>query len=114
MSKFVELPPQDYDRNAFDAFASQHGHFDLGDARAMMWMAQLSNETGAPQTIVQIAPLWGFKPIPHLRAGAGDRPPRDHRRTRRLHGGRLRRNRSGAGEKSDHRRRLPSDGERYA
>jgi hypothetical protein len=68
MSKFVELPPQDYDRNAFDAFASQHGHFDLGDARAMMWMAQLSNETGAPQTIVQIAPLWGFKPIPHFRA----------------------------------------------
>lgn len=68
MSKFVELPPQDYDRNAFDAFASQHGHFDLGDARAMMWMAQLSYETGAPQTIVQIAPLWGFKPIPHFRA----------------------------------------------
>ena len=68
MSIFVQLPPEDYDRTAFAAFLPQRGRFDLDDARAMMWMSQLAYETDAPATIKTIGPLWGFDPIPSLRA----------------------------------------------
>lgn len=68
MSIFVQLPPEDYDERAFAAFSAQRGYFDLDDARAMMWMAQLSYETDALDTISQIAPKWGFKPVAHFRA----------------------------------------------
>ncbi|HTT48756.1 MAG TPA: lipase family protein [Pseudolabrys sp.] len=85
MSKFVQLPPQDYDLHAFDKFSATRGHFDLDDARAMMWMAQLSYETdvNALPTIAEIGPKFGFKPIPHFigtgtaidtRAIVGERP----------------------------------------
>ncbi len=85
MSKFVQLPPEDYDLHAFDKFSATRGHFDLDDARAMMWMAQLSYETDAEAlpTITEIGPKFGFKPIPHFvatgtaidtRAIVGERP----------------------------------------
>lgn len=85
MSKFVQLPPEDYDLKAFDKFSATRGHFDLDDARAMMWMAQLSYETDteALPTITEIGPKFGFKPIPHFvatgtaidtRAIVGERP----------------------------------------
>lgn len=68
MSKFVQLPPELYDKKAFEKFSAQRGRFDLDDARAMMWMAQLSYETDALPTIEKVAPLWDFKPIAHFRA----------------------------------------------
>lgn len=68
MSRFVNIPPADYSRSAFAAFSSQRARFDLDDARAMMWMAQLAYETDAPETIAEIGPLWGFKPLQILRA----------------------------------------------
>ena len=83
MSLFVQLPPADYSRAAFDKFMPLWAGFDLDDARAMMWMSQLAYETDAPQTIATIGPLWGFKSIAHVRAQGpqidtraiiGDRP----------------------------------------
>jgi triacylglycerol lipase len=68
MSRFVQLPPADYSRSAFAAFSPQRAGFDLDDARAMMWMAQLAYETDAPNTIAEIAPLWGFKPVQVVQA----------------------------------------------
>jgi hypothetical protein len=70
MSKFVQLPAEDYDENAFAAFAPLRGRFDLSDARAMMWMAQLSYETDARHTIDKVGPIWGFEPVSRLRAQA--------------------------------------------
>lgn len=68
MSKFVQLPPEKYDKKAFEKFSAQRGRFDLDDAHAMMWMAQLSYETDAPATIKEIAPVWNLKPIDPIRA----------------------------------------------
>jgi triacylglycerol lipase len=42
MSFLVRLPRELYDRNAFSAFAP--GSFSIGNARAAMWLAQLSYE----------------------------------------------------------------------
>lgn len=70
MSIFVQLPPADYSRTAFDKFQPLRAGFDLDDARAMMWMSQLAYETDALQTIAEIAPLWSFNPIEHVRAQA--------------------------------------------
>ena len=70
MSIFVQLPPADYSRTAFDQFRPLRAGFDLDDARAMMWMSQLAYETDTPQTIAEIAPLWSFKPIELVRAQA--------------------------------------------
>lgn len=70
MSIFVQLPPADYSRTAFNQFRPLRAGFDLGDARAMMWMSQLAYETDTPQTIAEIAPLWSFKPIEFVRAEA--------------------------------------------
>ena len=70
MSIFVQLPPADYSRTAFDGFQPLRVGFDLDDARAMMWMSQLAYETDAPQTIDEITPLWSFKPIECVRAQA--------------------------------------------
>jgi hypothetical protein len=70
MGIFVQLPPADYSRTAFDQFRPLRAGFDLGDARAMMWISQLAYETDPPQTIAEIAPLWSFKLIEFVRAQA--------------------------------------------
>ena len=111
MSRFVQLPPADYSRSAFAAFSPQQAGFDLDDARAMMWMSQLAYETDAPETIAEIAPLWGFKPVQLVYAQG---PVIDTRaiigEPAGLHGGSVRGHRSGAGEKPDHRRAGSIDG----
>jgi hypothetical protein len=66
MSKFVEIPPEDYSRTAFDKFSPQRGAFDLDDARALMWMSQLAYESDAAATIKQIAPLWSLERVKQL------------------------------------------------
>jgi hypothetical protein len=68
MSKFVQLPPEKYNKKVFETFDARRGRFDLDDARAMMWMAQLSYETGAPATIKEIAAAWQLKPIDPIRS----------------------------------------------
>jgi hypothetical protein len=65
---FVQIPPEKYDKKIFDRFSAQRGRFDVDDARAMMWMSQLSYETGAPDTIKEIAAAWNLKPRDPIRA----------------------------------------------
>ena len=63
MSKLVELPVGQYDRNAFATFDEAAIDFDLAVARAMMWMSQLAYETHVPDTIRQVAPLWNLSDV---------------------------------------------------
>ena len=60
MSTFVEIAPDEYDGSAFDGFNALAGGFDIGNARALMWMAQLSYETHQPVTIQVVSGKWGF------------------------------------------------------
>jgi hypothetical protein len=70
MSVFVQLAPAEYSGMAFASFSAGRRAFDLGDARAMMWMSQLAYETDTPSTIDTVGPRWAFKPIQKLRVAA--------------------------------------------
>ena len=63
MSILVELPPEQYDRDAFAKFDPASVGFDLEVARAMMWMSQLAYETHVPQTITEVAGCWGLSDV---------------------------------------------------
>jgi triacylglycerol lipase len=69
MSILVELPEDQYSRNAFDKVSLDAG-FDLATARAMAWVSQLSYETGDPNKIERVMALWGLAPIRILRQPA--------------------------------------------
>jgi hypothetical protein len=56
MSFLVERPPEQYDRAAFSGFNTS-STFNLGTARAMMWMSQLAYETHVPATIDAVSKL---------------------------------------------------------
>lgn len=58
MSLLVELPPDQYNRNAFANFNQASGNFDIDVARAMMWMSQLAYETHVPETITAVSGFW--------------------------------------------------------
>ena len=66
MSILVELPPDQYDRVAFANFNPSSAGFDLGVARAMMWMSQLAYETHVPQTIAEVAGFWALSDVKTL------------------------------------------------
>ena len=70
MSILVELPPDQYDREAFATFDAASTDFDLGVARAMMWMSQLAYETREPETIHAVAGFWGLSDVRALTAPA--------------------------------------------
>jgi triacylglycerol lipase len=59
MSFLVELPLELYDGEAFAAFRPG-ADFDLGTARALMWMSQLAYETAHPDKINTIGQRWGL------------------------------------------------------
>jgi len=63
VSILVELPPDQYDREAFAKFNQATVDFDPGVARAMMWMSQLAYETREPDTIRQAAGFWGLSEV---------------------------------------------------
>ena len=63
MSKLVELPLDEYDRDAFLSFDEASVDFDLGVARAMMWMSQLAYETHVPGKIDQVAARLNLPPV---------------------------------------------------
>jgi hypothetical protein len=74
MSNFVQFPEAAYDRAAFAGFAPTRD-FTLGNARALMWFAQLAYEVGASATdaaaakIDQVRSRWGFaRPVTMFRA----------------------------------------------
>ena len=56
MSFLVERPPEQYDRDALSGFNTA-SIFNLGNARAMMWMSQLAYETHVPATIDAVSRL---------------------------------------------------------
>jgi hypothetical protein len=45
VSTFVEIEPGEYDDAAFSGFTASAGGFVIGNARALMWLAQLAYET---------------------------------------------------------------------
>ncbi|TYL95634.1 lipase family protein [Bradyrhizobium rifense] len=66
MSFLVELPPAQYNPNAFANFNSASGDFDIDVARAMMWMSQLAYETHVPKTITAVSGLWTLSNVKPL------------------------------------------------
>src|SRR5215469_2082864 len=62
MSFLVERPPEQYDRDAFSGFNTSDT-FNLGNARAMMWMSQLAYETHVPATLDAISRLWQLSDV---------------------------------------------------
>lgn len=63
MTAFVEIAPESYDSAAFDEFTSGASNFEIGNARALMWMSQLAYETHTRNTIEIVSPKWGFSSI---------------------------------------------------
>jgi len=59
MSFLVELPLELYNPHAFAAFKPV-APYDLGTARALMWLSQLAYETAHPDKIARICQLWGL------------------------------------------------------
>src|SRR5947207_879917 len=57
MSILVELAPELYSITAFDRLTTAPG-FDLGTARALMWMSKLAYETAESGTIEYVCPRW--------------------------------------------------------
>ena len=60
MSTFVEIASDEYDAAAFNDFDASAGGFKIGNARALMWMAQLAYETHNPSTIQVVSGKWHF------------------------------------------------------
>jgi len=65
VTSLVEIAPGDYAPDAFDAdaFNAAATDFELGNARALMWMSQLAYETHAGSTIGHVSKLWGFSSV---------------------------------------------------
>jgi triacylglycerol lipase len=72
MSKFVELPLDQYSPTAFGAFDTAADGFTIGNARALMWLSQLAYEANRQPTIGQVGALWFFDSIiPFIRHKIG-------------------------------------------
>jgi triacylglycerol lipase len=63
MSILTKLAAEAYDRAAFAAFGTQ-SEFSLANAKALMWLAQLSYETDEPRKVVNILEMFGAKLLP--------------------------------------------------
>jgi hypothetical protein len=61
MSIFVELPEDHYGATAFNAFAPR-ADFDMGTARAMIWLCQLAYESDGAK-IERVAARWGIERV---------------------------------------------------
>jgi triacylglycerol lipase len=70
VTAIVEIPPDQYNANAFNSFNAAASDINLANALAMMWMSQLAYDSDA--TIGVVAPRWGFssaKPFSDLKIG---------------------------------------------
>lgn len=63
MSMLTKLPIVSYARDAFAGFRPD-GAFDLGTARALMWLSQLAYESDEPAKVVEIARGWDLAVAP--------------------------------------------------
>jgi triacylglycerol lipase len=55
MTSFVEILPEEYDKDAFKRFDASASDFKVDNARALMWFSQLAYETHRPSTIDAVA-----------------------------------------------------------
>src|SRR5258708_4236266 len=78
MSFLVELPLELYDCDAFAAFKPRP-EYDLGTARALLWMSQLAYETAHPDKINSVCQRWV---LAHARVIAGTETKLSLTRTR--------------------------------
>ena len=69
MSNLVEMPFELFSPTAFKGFTAKTD-FDLGNARAMMWMSQLAYETHRPEKIEKVRKLWEFDRVTPFVDGA--------------------------------------------
>src|SRR5260221_5918560 len=63
MSTFVEIDPSEYDRAAFKDFIPLAPHFEIANARALMWFSQLAYETHRTLTIKVVSQPWEFTSV---------------------------------------------------
>src|SRR4051812_19984145 len=64
MTSFVEILPEEYDKDAFERFDASATDFKIENARALMWFAQLAYETHRPSTIDAVAlGKWEFTSV---------------------------------------------------
>jgi triacylglycerol lipase len=64
MTSFVEILPEEYDKDAFKGFDASAADFKIGNARALMWFSQLAYETHRRPTIDAIAlGKWDFTSV---------------------------------------------------
>jgi triacylglycerol lipase len=71
VSTLVEFPFELFNPTAFKGFTAKTD-FDLGNARAMMWMSQLAYETHRPEKIEKVRKLWEFDRVtPFVDAAIG-------------------------------------------
>jgi hypothetical protein len=64
MTSFVEILPEEYDKDAFKRFDASALDFKIDNARALMWFSQLAYETHRPSTINAVAlEEWGFTSV---------------------------------------------------
>ena len=73
MSIFVELPEDHYSATAFGGFAPR-ADFDMGTARAMIWLCQLAYESDDAK-IARIAGRWGLERAATFAQQASSRLP---------------------------------------
>jgi triacylglycerol lipase len=69
VSNLVEMPFELFSPTAFKGFTAKTD-FDLGNARAMMWMSQLAYETHRPEKIEKVRKLWEFDRVTPFVDGA--------------------------------------------
>jgi hypothetical protein len=64
MTSFVEILPEEYDKEAFKRFDASTSDFKLDNARALMWFSQLAYETHRRPTIDAVAlGKWDFTSV---------------------------------------------------
>jgi triacylglycerol lipase len=63
MTSFVEISLAEHDKDAFEKFAPSADGFELGNARALMWFAQLAYETHQPPIIAAMQKIWQFSSV---------------------------------------------------
>lgn len=69
MSFLVELPLQAYRTDAFERFSLQP-EFNIGTARALMWLSQLAYEVrDASQKVDPVLRRWGLEPVSLITRG---------------------------------------------
>jgi len=67
MTSFVEILPEEYDKDAFKDFNASTADFKIGNARALMWYSQLAYETHRQDTIDAVFPKWNFRSVDAFR-----------------------------------------------